>query len=128
MSDLIIIKDINIPKCITMENIFNSNTVHKIILESINAPSLQIMKSIFNNVPQLQSVHLTNLNAPNLVEIEKLLYCQSSSNLELTFENVNIPNISTMKEMFTDCYRLFKIEYINFVASNLLSMEKMFYN
>ena len=87
------------------------------------------MKSIFLNVPSLQSVHLTNLNAPNLIEIEKLLCnCYSNPNLELTFENVNISNISTMKEMFMECYRLSKIEYINFDAFNLLSMEKILYN
>ena len=129
LSELIIIKDINIPKCLTMENIFKSLTVKTIILENINAQSLQTMKSIFLDVPSLQSVHLTNLNAPNLIEIEKLLCnCYSNPNLELTFENVNISNISTMKEMFMECYRLSKIEYINFDASNLLSMEKMFYN
>jgi hypothetical protein len=33
-----------------------------------------------------------------------------------------------MKEMFMECYILSKIEYINFDASNLLSMEKMFYH
>ena len=70
----IIIKNINIPKCLTMETMFNSSsgTIVKINLENIYAESLQTMKKMFNSLSTLQNVSFSKIYTPNLESTEEM--------------------------------------------------------
>ena len=133
-----IIKDLNIPKCLTKEKMFVSSYIQEVNFENINSENLQTMKELF--IPNdkwgwhpLKKVYFTNFSAPNLQSTERMfykIYTFKFLKLDGVIQNIKISKLVTMKEMFSHCdsdfLSNFTLENIEFLE--LIHMERMFEN
>jgi len=79
------------------------------------------------NVKKIYSIDFSELNSPNIDNMEALFYgCTSLS--ELNFSSFNTKKVTNMGSMFYGCSSLVSLNLSSFDTEKVTNMSKMFYN
>ena len=104
---------------------FESNTVIKQIY--LNNVTMQSFYDLFDGCTELQYVNLKDIKS--LYDDSRRMFYGCSNLRYVTFDNVDLSNVTNLSQMFYNCNSLKEIEGLNQLnTSNVQNIDKMIYN
>ena len=120
---------LNAEKVLDMSFIFyNCSNLKDINLSSFKANLLTNMKNMFSLCLNLKEIDLSNFNTKNVTNMDNLFKeCHFLKTIDLS--SFDFTKVISLKSIFESCLNLTFIKFnANLITSNLINMEKMFYD
>ncbi len=104
----------------------NCSSLKEVVVPHFYTPNVTDMSSMFEGCSDLATVGLDNIDVGNVLSTERMFYgCQTLRKLNLP-ENYRNSSVTTVKEMFKNCYQIPRIILNGLITEKTTDMESLF--
>ena len=106
---------------------YNCSKLSSLNLSNFNTERVVKMNSIFEGCSSLTTLIISNFKVVQVLDMGSMFKgCSKLSSFDFTIIKFNTSSVTNMKEMFSGCVLLKKIDLNNFKTENVINMNSMF--